>query len=65
MLFVFPGIPSHVDKHSPFGDTILSVSLGSSVVMEWRHHSGKFVPVVVPARSVLVMQDEARYEGKP
>ncbi|KAI8440595.1 hypothetical protein MSG28_001816 [Choristoneura fumiferana] len=56
------GIPSHVDKHSPFGDTILSVSLGSSVVMEWRHHSGKFVPVVVPARSVLVMRDEARYD---
>ncbi|KAI5633618.1 2OG-Fe(II) oxygenase superfamily domain-containing protein [Phthorimaea operculella] len=56
------GIPSHVDKHSPFGPTILSVSLGSSVVMDWKHHSGKYVPVVVPARSMLVMQGEARYD---
>ncbi|XP_061706467.1 alkylated DNA repair protein alkB homolog 8 isoform X1 [Cydia pomonella] len=56
------GIPSHVDKHSPFGDTILSVSLGSSVVMDWKHHSGKYVPVVVPARSLLIMQGEARYD---
>ncbi|XP_052737883.1 alkylated DNA repair protein alkB homolog 8 [Bicyclus anynana] len=56
------GIPSHVDKHSPFGDTILSLSLGSPVVMDWRHHSGKYVPLVVPARSLLVMQGEARYD---
>ncbi|KAJ8725229.1 hypothetical protein PYW07_016187 [Mythimna separata] len=56
------GIPSHVDKHSPFGDTILSVSLGSNVVMDWKHHSGKYVPTIVQARSLLVMQDEARYD---
>ncbi|CAH2260497.1 alkylated DNA repair protein alkB homolog 8 [Pararge aegeria] len=56
------GIPSHVDRHSPFGDTILSLSLGSSVVMDWRHHSGKYVPLEVPARSLLVMQGEARYD---
>ncbi|KAJ2950413.1 hypothetical protein O0L34_g8655 [Tuta absoluta] len=54
------GIPSHVDKHSPFGSSILSISLGSSVVMEWKHHSGKSVPVLVPARSILIMQGEAR-----
>lgn len=59
-LFSPTGIPSHVDRHSPFGDTILSLSLGSPVVMEWRHHSGKYVPLVVPARSLLVMQGEAR-----
>ncbi|XP_026326429.1 alkylated DNA repair protein alkB homolog 8 isoform X4 [Hyposmocoma kahamanoa] len=56
------GIPSHVDKHSPFGDTILSLSLGSSVVMDWKHHTGKYVPVVVPSRCLLVMQGEARYD---
>ncbi|XP_047023011.1 alkylated DNA repair protein alkB homolog 8 [Helicoverpa zea] len=56
------GIPSHVDKHSPFGDTILSLSLGSDVVMDWKHHSGKYVPTQVQARSLLVMQDEARYD---
>ncbi|CAK1544752.1 unnamed protein product [Leptosia nina] len=56
------GIPSHVDRHSPFSDTILSLSLGSDVVMDWRHHSNKYVPVVVPSRSMLVMQNEARYD---
>ncbi|XP_075972362.1 tRNA (carboxymethyluridine(34)-5-O)-methyltransferase alkbh8 [Anticarsia gemmatalis] len=56
------GIPSHVDRHSPFGDSILSLSLGSDVVMDWKHHSGKYVPVVVPARSMLIMQNEARYD---
>lgn len=49
-----------MDKHSPFGDTILSLSLGSSVVMDWRHRSGKYAPVLVPGRSMLVMRDEAR-----
>ncbi|XP_022122643.2 alkylated DNA repair protein alkB homolog 8 [Pieris rapae] len=56
------GIPSHVDRHSPFGETILSLSLGSDVVMDWKHHSNKYVPIVVPARSMLVMQEEARYD---
>lgn len=56
------GIPSHVDRHSPFDNTILSLSLGSSVVMDWKHHSGKYVPLVVLARSMLVMQGEARYD---
>ncbi|KPJ16223.1 Alkylated DNA repair protein alkB-like 8 [Papilio machaon] len=30
------GIPLHVDRHSPFGSTILSVSLGSSEY-DWQH----------------------------
>ncbi|XP_011555104.3 alkylated DNA repair protein alkB homolog 8 [Plutella xylostella] len=56
------GIPTHVDKHSPFGDIILSLSLGSDVVMDWKHHSGRLVPILVPARSMLVMTSEARYD---
>ncbi|XP_013186974.2 alkylated DNA repair protein alkB homolog 8 [Amyelois transitella] len=56
------GIPAHVDRHSPFGDTILSLSLGSDVVMDWRHHSGISVPVLVKRRSMLIMQAEARYD---
>lgn len=55
------GIPLHVDTHSPFGDTILSLSLGSDVLMDWVHHTGTQVPVLVRARSMLVMQHEARY----
>lgn len=60
IFILFLGIPSHVDRHSPFDNTILSLSLGSSVVMDWKHHSGKYVPLVVLARSMLVMQGEAR-----
>ncbi|CAH2092389.1 unnamed protein product [Euphydryas editha] len=56
------GIPSHVDRHSPFENTILSLSLGSSVVMDWKHHSGKYIPLAIQARSMLVMQGEARYD---
>ncbi|CAH2062775.1 unnamed protein product, partial [Iphiclides podalirius] len=56
------GIPSHVDRHSPFEPTILSLSLASSVVMDWKHHSGINLPILVPARSMLVMQGEARYD---
>ncbi|XP_041973231.1 alkylated DNA repair protein alkB homolog 8 [Aricia agestis] len=56
------GIPSHVDRHSPFGYTILSLSLGSQVVMDWKRHSGEYIPVVVPARSLLIMTGEARYD---
>ncbi|KPJ01040.1 Alkylated DNA repair protein alkB-like 8 [Papilio xuthus] len=56
------GIPLHVDRHSPFGSTILSVSLGSSVVMDWRHHSGLNIPIDIPPRSMLIMQGAARYD---
>ncbi|XP_049865604.1 alkylated DNA repair protein alkB homolog 8 isoform X2 [Pectinophora gossypiella] len=56
------GIPCHVDKHSPFGGTILSLSLGSPVVMDWKHHSGIQVPLKLQSRSLLIMQDEARYD---
>ncbi|CAH0759441.1 unnamed protein product [Diatraea saccharalis] len=56
------GIPNHVDNHSPFGDTILSLSLGSTIVMDWKHHSNIQIPIIVKARSMLVMQGEARYD---
>uniref|UniRef100_A0A7N8XTQ4 tRNA (carboxymethyluridine(34)-5-O)-methyltransferase n=1 Tax=Mastacembelus armatus TaxID=205130 RepID=A0A7N8XTQ4_9TELE len=55
------GIPPHVDTHSAFEDTILSLSLGSKVVMEFRHPDGRVVPVVLPGRSLLVMKGESRY----
>jgi hypothetical protein len=57
----FPGIPPHVDTHSAFEDPILSLSLGSSIVMEFRHQDGQAVPVLLPCRSLLIMSGEARY----
>ncbi|XP_021928885.1 alkylated DNA repair protein alkB homolog 8 isoform X2 [Zootermopsis nevadensis] len=55
------GIPPHVDTHSAFEDPILSLSLGSSIVMEFRHQIGQMIPVLLPRRSLLIMSEEARY----
>lgn len=55
------GIPPHVDTHSAFEDTIMSLSLGAQTVMEFRHPDGRLVAVVLPARSLLVMNGESRY----
>ncbi|KAM6987734.1 tRNA (carboxymethyluridine(34)-5-O)-methyltransferase alkbh8 isoform 2-T2 [Tautogolabrus adspersus] len=55
------GIPPHVDTHSAFEDTILSLSLGARTVMEFRHPDGRLVPVVLPPQSLLVMKGGSRY----
>ncbi|XP_054456783.1 alkylated DNA repair protein alkB homolog 8 [Anoplopoma fimbria] len=55
------GIPPHVDTHSAFEDTIMSLSLGAKTVMEFRHPDGRLVAVVLPGRSLLVMKGESRY----
>jgi len=55
------GIPPHTDTHDCCTDTILSLSLGSGVTMEFRGPKGKQIPVWLPPRSLLVMTGEARY----
>ncbi|TRY92045.1 hypothetical protein DNTS_006469 [Danionella cerebrum] len=55
------GIPPHVDTHSAFEDTILSLSLGAKTVMDFKHPDGRCVAVVLPERSLLVMKGESRY----
>ncbi|XP_011155701.2 alkylated DNA repair protein alkB homolog 8 [Solenopsis invicta] len=54
------GIPSHIDTHSVFEDTILSLSLGSAYVMNFKKEDQK-IDVLLPARSLLIMTGEARY----
>ncbi|XP_011883388.1 PREDICTED: alkylated DNA repair protein alkB homolog 8 [Vollenhovia emeryi] len=53
------GIPSHIDTHSVFEDTILSLSLGSACVMNFK--KDRKIDVLLPARSLLIMGGEARY----
>ncbi|KAL2095884.1 hypothetical protein ACEWY4_008032 [Coilia grayii] len=55
------GIPPHIDTHSAFEDTILSLSLGAKTVMDFRHPDGRSVAVVLPERSLLVMKGESRF----
>ncbi|XP_048199730.1 alkylated DNA repair protein alkB homolog 8 [Perognathus longimembris pacificus] len=55
------GIPAHIDTHSAFEDEIVSLSLGSEIVMDFKHPDGVSVQVMLPRRSLLVMTGECRY----
>ncbi|XP_031462038.1 alkylated DNA repair protein alkB homolog 8 [Phasianus colchicus] len=55
------GIPPHIDTHSAFEDEIISLSLGSEIVMDFKHPDGHTVAVMLPRCSLLVMTGESRY----
>ncbi|KAK4887269.1 hypothetical protein RN001_003540 [Aquatica leii] len=55
------GIPPHIDTHSAFEDPIVSLSMGSSIVMEFRQDNGSTIPVLLKQRSMLIMSGESRY----
>ncbi|XP_070553831.1 tRNA (carboxymethyluridine(34)-5-O)-methyltransferase alkbh8-like [Ptychodera flava] len=55
------GIPPHIDTHSAFQDEIISLSLGSDVIMDFKHPAGQHIPMWLPRRSLLIMTDESRY----
>lgn len=60
------GIPSHVDTHSAFSDTIASLSLLSDLVMEFRDfaNTSTIYDVLLPRFSLTVMRGESRYRWK-
>jgi alkylated DNA repair dioxygenase AlkB len=55
------GIPAHVDAPL-FADTIISISLGSSCVMEFSKESGELEQQFLEPMSALVIGGEARHE---
>lgn len=60
------GIAPHVDAHTPFGNEIFVVSLGSYTIIEYRRWDrlrteSKAVPVFVPPCSLVIMSGECRY----
>lgn len=55
------GIPSHVDTHSAFEDPLVSVSLCSPIVMEFKHDDGRYSSVLLPQRSLAIISGESRY----
>jgi alkylated DNA repair dioxygenase AlkB len=58
------GIFPHVDQ-AVFGDTVASVSLGSSCVMQFTHAaSARVEEVFLEPRSVLVLSGEARWHWR-
>lgn len=59
------GITPHVDCVPCFGETILSLTLGSGCVMTFEHlHSDAQSECYLNARSLLVIGGEARYDWK-
>lgn len=60
------GIPPHVDTHSAFEEPIVSLSLLSDVVMEFRDCANirNVVTTLLPAQSLLIMMGAARYRYK-
>lgn len=56
------GIASHIDCEPCFGDTIISLSLGSTCVMEFTNKkTGEKIEVLLEPRSLVVLKDDARY----
>ena len=55
------GIGSHIDTISSFGDGLLSLSLQSGIVMEFKHGKEKKL-VFLPPRSLLALTGPARYQ---
>ena len=57
------GISSHIDCEPCFENMIVSLSLGSSCVMDFTHKLDKTnkIPVWLAPRSIIVLRDESRY----
>lgn len=56
------GIASHVDCEPCFGDTIVSLSLGSTCIMEFTNmETREKIEVLLEPRSLVVLKDDARY----
>jgi len=57
------GIPPHIDNVTAFDEFIISLSLCSSVAMEFRHgETKKFAKLNLEPNSLLVLKGEARYK---
>lgn len=57
------GIANHIDCVPCFGNTIISLSLGGTCVMEFTHGKTKAkIPVFLLPRSIIILQGAARYE---
>lgn len=56
------GIAPHVDCEPCFGDTIVSLSLGSTCCMEFEHiHTGQRSTQILRPRSLVLLDDDARF----
>ena len=57
------GIAAHIDCEPCFGDVVVSLPLGSTAMMDFTYKKQK-VSVLLEPRSLVVLQDDARYVWK-
>lgn len=57
------GISPHIDCEPCFEDTVVSLSLHSTAVMEFSKYDLK-VPVLLEPRSIVILKGESRYKWK-
>ena len=55
------GIASHVDCVPCFGNAVISLSLGSAVVMDFKRQE-RHIPVLLEPCGLVVLRQQARYE---
>ena len=57
------GIPQHTDNHNCCDDTIVALSLGSDIIMNFNdlENQAQSVSVLLPQRSLMVMTGRSRY----
>jgi alkylated DNA repair dioxygenase AlkB len=58
------GISAHIDCAPCFGGTIASLSLGSPAIMRFTRPGNAPVDLPLPARSLVVLSGEARYDWR-
>ncbi|TAG43329.1 MAG: alpha-ketoglutarate-dependent dioxygenase AlkB [Cytophagia bacterium] len=57
------GIANHVDCEPCFGDTIVSLSLGSTCIMDFiNKYTKEKIEALLEPRSLVILKDEARYD---
>ena len=57
------GIGTHTDSTKLFGGTIISLSLGSDIIMNWEYQT-EHIALKLERRSIVVLQDESRWLWK-
>lgn len=56
------GIASHTDRPEPFGDVVMSLSLGSEAVMDFTGPQEQTVSLWLPNKSLVILSGPARYD---
>lgn len=56
------GISKHIDCVPCFGNTIISLSLGSPCIMDFTQDCSENLPILLLPGSIIVMQNAARYD---